>query len=352
MASAEFEAIFRVGTGNPSGVPRPVVKSSTVAPAATSAVDDTASLPGASSSASPGRVRALAVAQHLAHGRVAAFLHGAERFLLERRDAAGDVAGRGVLVDGLAVVEEVALEVVHERDDVVEHALVGGALHQQMLGAEHFGDLREDRRAAGFGHAICDVTHERIRGDAGEAVGAAALQADRERGERAGLAPVLLRDRAPALRAPRALLRSSSSVACALNARMRAGSMSSDFGEQRVELIRFAAETDDEHAAGVGMHGERGEHAPRVRQIVSELRAAEGMRERVHAIHAAVERSVPMLRDALRGARDAADRAQNPDFVARADAAIAPAIAHEGVRRAARRAAEARRARRAGTRTR
>ena len=42
-----------VGTGLPSGVPRPVVNSTMVAPAAASAVEDTASLPGASSSVTP-----------------------------------------------------------------------------------------------------------------------------------------------------------------------------------------------------------------------------------------------------------------------------------------------------------
>src|SRR5438067_10028219 len=51
-ARAELEAILSVGTGNPSGVPRPVVNSNRVAPAATSAVEETASLPGASSGAS------------------------------------------------------------------------------------------------------------------------------------------------------------------------------------------------------------------------------------------------------------------------------------------------------------
>jgi hypothetical protein len=53
-AISEFDDTFTVGAGNPSGVPRPVVKQSTVAPLATIAVDDTPSLPGASSSARPG----------------------------------------------------------------------------------------------------------------------------------------------------------------------------------------------------------------------------------------------------------------------------------------------------------
>ena len=52
-AISEFDEIFMVGTGNPSGVPRPVVNSSTVAPLAIIAVHDTPSLPGPSSSDSP-----------------------------------------------------------------------------------------------------------------------------------------------------------------------------------------------------------------------------------------------------------------------------------------------------------
>ena len=55
-----------MGTGKPSGVPRPVVNSSTVAPDATSAVEEIPSLPGDSSKARPpgatgfGRVGAVA----------------------------------------------------------------------------------------------------------------------------------------------------------------------------------------------------------------------------------------------------------------------------------------------------
>src|SRR5207244_5094887 len=52
-AIAVLDEILSVGTGKPSGVPRPVVKSSTVAPLATRAVDDTPSFPGDSSSARP-----------------------------------------------------------------------------------------------------------------------------------------------------------------------------------------------------------------------------------------------------------------------------------------------------------
>src|SRR5204863_101250 len=45
-AIAVLEEILSVGTGKPSGVPRPVVNRSSVAPLATNAVDETPSLPG------------------------------------------------------------------------------------------------------------------------------------------------------------------------------------------------------------------------------------------------------------------------------------------------------------------
>src|SRR2546430_17093719 len=48
-----LDEILRVGAGKPSGVPRPVVNRRSVAPLATRAVDDTPSLPGASTNHRP-----------------------------------------------------------------------------------------------------------------------------------------------------------------------------------------------------------------------------------------------------------------------------------------------------------
>ncbi len=50
---------------------------------------------------------------------------------------------------------------------------------RSCLGAEYLRNFREDQRAARCRHAIRHVAYERIGGDAGEPVGAAALQADR-----------------------------------------------------------------------------------------------------------------------------------------------------------------------------
>src|SRR5690606_4816721 len=53
FASAELVLILRVGLGKPMGVPLPVVNRTMCAPAATSAVEETPSLPGALTSAIP-----------------------------------------------------------------------------------------------------------------------------------------------------------------------------------------------------------------------------------------------------------------------------------------------------------
>ena len=45
-----------------------------------------------------------------------------------------------------------------------------------MLGAEDLRDLGQDRRAAGAGDRVGDAAHQRIGGQAGEAVRSSALQ--------------------------------------------------------------------------------------------------------------------------------------------------------------------------------
>lgn len=79
----------------------------------------------------------------------------------------------------LVVADEIFLEVVHDTDDAVENLRGRRALHQQPLGAEHFRDFRENGAAARCRDAIGDASHQRIRADAAETVGAAAFQSDR-----------------------------------------------------------------------------------------------------------------------------------------------------------------------------
>ena len=102
--------------------------------------------------------------------------------------------------------------------------------------------------------------------------------------------------------------------------------------EQRGELVAFAAEPDDEHAACVGMLRERRKQPARMAEVVAELRTAEGVLEGVDAVDAP---GVALARDPCDAGgeiADAADGGQDPDLVARADAAVGAAIAGEAAR--------------------
>src|SRR6185369_17670567 len=270
----------------------------------------------------------LAVAQDLSHGRVTAFLHGTERFLFQRRDATRDVAGRRILVHRLIVLQEVALEVVHDLRNAGEHLLVRRALHEQPFCAEDFRDLRQDRRAACVRDAIGDAPYQWIRRDAAEPVRAAALQSHGERSKRTRLALDARSDVCEFFDDPQPffdfILRRLRGERADVRA-LRLGNLL----QQRLELVRLAAESEDQHAAGIGMPRECGDELARALEIAAELRATELMWERIHAVNAIFAAVRRLPRDALRSAADAADRAKNPDLVARADATVGAPVAHE-----------------------
>ena len=90
-------------------------------------------------------------------------------------------------------------------DDVVEHRSLDGAIHQQLLGAEHLRNLRQQHAAADRRHAIGDAAEQRVGADAAEPVRPAALVAEHEVRRAALRAPIAahsldeLRDRARSL---------------------------------------------------------------------------------------------------------------------------------------------------------
>jgi hypothetical protein len=91
----------------------------------------------------------------------------------------------------------------------------------------------------------------------------------------------------------------------------------------------FAAQPDDQHAAGIGMTGEACHDGPRAFQVLTELRAAVRMREGVDAVDRITDQCCGLRGDTLRGARDATDGRQDPDLVTRADNAVGADIAFE-----------------------
>ncbi len=169
---------------------------------------------------------------------------------------------------------------------------------------------------------------QRIRGDAAEAVRAAAFQADRQRSDRARLALGACGDVGKLLDEAQAFfdfirrsLRRERADVLALRLW--------NFLQQRLELVRLAAEPEDQHAARVGMAGKRRDQLASAFEIAAELRAAELMRERVYAVDAVLAALGGQSRDALGCAADAADGAEDPDLVARADSSVRTSIAHE-----------------------
>ena len=232
-------------------------------------------------------------------------------------------------MDGLAVFDEVAPEVVEDRRHAIEHLPARRAIEQQLLGAEHLGDLGQDRGAAGVHAPVRDSPDERIGRDAAQAVGASALESELEVGQRTRLASIR------AGHCDEFGNRGETRLQLILHALRRERADPAPFDsverpEQPVQLVRLATETDDEDAPRIRMARQRRDQAARARKVVAKLRTAERMRERMHAVDDVRVTLRCNAGDALRGSRHATDGAQDPDFIAGPDASVAPPVTHEG----------------------
>src|SRR4029077_7651485 len=154
------------------------------------------------------------------------------------------------------------------------------------------------------------------------------FEADSERRRGAGLAAVVLGDGHQFLQRSQSLLQLVVGGLSAEGAQARPV-RALDFRQQRAELIRLTPETHNENAAGVGVGSQGGQQTPRVRQIITQLRAAEGMGKGMNAVDTARESFRADARYSLGRACDTTHCAQNPDFIARRYTAVAAAISHE-----------------------
>ena len=135
--------------------------------------------------------QALAVAQHVNHLARARFLGTAQGFLFQRSDPARFVTRRRVLINRLIVGNEVLLEVVHHGNGLLKRRFVAAVAHQNTFRAEHLRHLGQHRRAAVGNHVVREATEHRVSGNAGEAIGPAALQPKLQLAQLARLAPVV-----------------------------------------------------------------------------------------------------------------------------------------------------------------
>ena len=130
----------------------------------------------------------LGIAEHAVERRLAALGDGAQRLLEDGGQPAALVAGRGVVVDRGAMLGDVIFPPLYVAVELGGDLRRRGAIGEQMLGAVDFRGLRQNADAADAGENIDGRTQRRIGGDAGHAVGAAALQADDDLADRDRLA--------------------------------------------------------------------------------------------------------------------------------------------------------------------
>src|SRR6266446_732494 len=227
-------------------------------------------------------------------------------------DAARLVAGGGIVVHGLEAAA-VPLPPFVAVDELLGDPLVDRAPDQQVLGAVDLGCLGEDAGAAVADQLVHGPAERRVRGDAGVAVGPAAVRREHELGDRL--------PRPSGLVGPRQELR--------------------DLGGGALDRLPDAARLLDVEDVGgdVRVLGVAGEHALE-RQVVlaEELRpAARLVRDRDHAVHVrvvALDVAEPSLHK-LAHARRAVHAGDDRDVVPRPDAAVLPLEPVEGAHRLA-----------------
>ena len=270
------------------------------------------------------------VRQHVDDGRRAALLHTAAALVLERGNATVLVAGARILVDDLAVADEVVLKAVEHVRGGVKDLLVLATVEQDALGTEHLGHLGQYRRAAARDDHIAHATDRGVGGNARKAVGAAALKADDQLRGRDGLALGLLGE-----------VGQLSQDLVTLNllvGNVLTGKEANALVIEVTELIEhllvravFAAERQEQHAGGIGVTRERHQQTTRLGVVGTGLRAAKGMREVIDALERALDQILSLLAHSARDLVDAADRGDDPQLVARGGTAVGATEAHKGL---------------------
>ena len=118
----------------------------------------------------------------------AALGHRTQRFFKNRGQAAGLVAGRGVVVHLAAVDLRVLLPPLDAANQLVRYLGAYRAAREQVLGAVNLGCFAQDGGTAVSHQQVHRCAQGRVGTDAGVTVGAAALQADGDMRSAAGLA--------------------------------------------------------------------------------------------------------------------------------------------------------------------
>ncbi len=132
--------------------------------------------------------RVFGIVEHCGYGRRAALLRRSGGFHGVGQKSVAHISGRRIHVEAGAHGRGAGGIVAHQLNEAIADFFVLAAIDQFLLHAAQLREFRENRSAAQSGKQIGGVSDGGIRGDAGEAVGAPALQTDAQIGERSGSA--------------------------------------------------------------------------------------------------------------------------------------------------------------------
>ncbi|MNY04822.1 hypothetical protein D3C86_1375210 [compost metagenome] len=185
----------------------------------------------------------------------AAFGHRAERLFKNGRQAARLVARRWVVVHLAVVARGVVLPPAQALFKLFGHCRQGGAGRQQMLCTIDFWRFRQDRGSAMTHQQVHRSAQHRIGRDARIAVRAAALQADNQMFGSHRLSLYFVRFRQHRLDCRHSGIDRRARATAGLDAQ---GAQHRAFRKftghfQRIELVGFAAQSNDQHCSKVGM---------------------------------------------------------------------------------------------------
>ena len=267
----------------------------------------------------------------------AGFGHGAERLLQDGGEAAGFVAGRRVGVHFGAFLGGVVLPPAHQGDELLAHFGGDGAAGEEVFGAVGFGSFAQDHGAAVADQEVARRAERRVRGDAGIAVAAAALEGDGEFAQGSGFAldgvgfVQHLADEGDAG------LDRLADAAHLLDVHRADAVGEFLLFQQAAELVHFAAQADDDDVGEVHMSRVTGQRAAQQAQRFAVGHAAAGLvGQRDDAVHirpggqrvgAGDRVAAELLGNQFGGVGAAVHRGQQADVVAGGDPAVGAADA-------------------------
>ena len=227
------------------------------------------------------------------------------------------------------MTDEIVFEVPHQFRQGPRRRFVGAAAEEHPFRPEHLRDLRQQRGAPHGHQAVGHPTHQRIGGDAGQPVGAAAFQTNDQLAgsdllprisggpvdERAqqGFALPLLVLRGLAFQKRRAL-------------RVPAAQQVPEYGDPAV----FTPQPQHQHAPRVGVADQAAEDPPGIRLVVPHLGTAVGMGPGVYAVHPPPGIGLHRPRQGLGHTVDTAHRGDDPNLVPDPHPSVAAPVAPEG----------------------